>query len=130
MIKMKGKILELGTVDTCNRMFAEDCNIKFPEMIPVVNGAYEPFDEDYQIIGNCRVSRDGNVLTGDVNIYGDYENCVPYKKEYIGGYYTMVEVCVNSDGIRVVSEANLHHISIIPLSESADESLYLEKVGE
>lgn len=66
MVKMKGKILELGTVDKRNRMFAEDCDIKYPEIVPVT---IEPF----RVVGTCLVSRDCNVFTGTVDIFDGNE---------------------------------------------------------
>ena len=41
-IKFEGQVLKFGTVDKCNRKFAPDCKITFPEKIPV---AYN-FDMD------------------------------------------------------------------------------------
>ena len=46
-IKFEGQVLKFGTVDKCNRKFAPDCKITFPEKIPV---AYN-FDMD-EIIGH------------------------------------------------------------------------------
>ena len=34
-IKFEGQVLKFGTVDKCNRKFAPDCKITFPEKIPV-----------------------------------------------------------------------------------------------
>ena len=47
-IKFEGQVLKFGTVDKCNRKFAPDCKITFPEKIPV---AYN-FDMD-EIIGQA-----------------------------------------------------------------------------
>ena len=41
-IKFEGQVLKFGNVDKCNRKFAPDCKITFPEKIPV---AYN-FDMD------------------------------------------------------------------------------------
>ena len=57
-IKFEGQVLKFGNVDKCNRKFAPDCKITFPEKIPV---AYN-FDMD-EIIGhadeNLKVRRVG-----------------------------------------------------------------------
>ena len=45
-IKFEGQVLKFGNVDKCNRKFAPDCKITFPEKIPV---AYN-FDMDEIII--------------------------------------------------------------------------------
>lgn len=34
-IKFEGQVLKFGTVDKCNRKFAPDCKITFPEKTPV-----------------------------------------------------------------------------------------------
>jgi hypothetical protein len=34
-IKFEGQVLKFGNVDKCNRKFAPDCKITFPEKIPV-----------------------------------------------------------------------------------------------
>lgn len=46
-IKFEGQVLKFGNVDKCNRKFAPDCKITFPEKIPV---AYN-FDDDYGLCG-------------------------------------------------------------------------------
>ena len=51
-IKFEGQVLKFGTVDKCNRKFAPDCKITFPEKIPV---AYN-FDMD-EIIGHADISK-------------------------------------------------------------------------
>ena len=35
-IKMAGKIMEIGKVDACKRMFAEECEITYPDKIPFI----------------------------------------------------------------------------------------------
>ena len=51
-IKFEGQVLKFGNVDKCNRKFAPDCKITFPEKIPV---AYN-FDMD-EIIGHADISK-------------------------------------------------------------------------
>ena len=53
-IKFEGQVLKFGTVDKCNRKFAPDCKITFPEKIPV---AYN-FDMNVAD-GNLKVRRVG-----------------------------------------------------------------------
>ena len=53
-IKFEGQVLKFGNVDKCNRKFAPDCKITFPEKIPV---AYN-FDMD-EIIGHADISKGG-----------------------------------------------------------------------
>lgn len=82
MVKMKGKILELGTVDKYNRMFTEDCNIKCPERVPVTIRVSGHPD---QVVGTCLVSRDGNVFTGTVDIFDGNESVTVDDKTFVGG---------------------------------------------
>lgn len=60
-IKFEGQVLKFGTVDKCNRKFAPDCKITFPEKIPV---AYN-FDMD-EIIGHADISKVEDGLKGVV----------------------------------------------------------------
>lgn len=129
MVKMKGKILELGTVDKCNRMFSEDCDIKYLERVPVTIGFFESFVHPDRVVGTCLVSRDGNVFTGTVDIFDGNEWVAADNKTFVGGYYGNVEINPK-DGILIVNKAILHYIAIIQLLEAADESLYLKKIEE
>lgn len=58
-IKFEGQVLKFGNVDKCNRKFAPDCKITFPEKIPV---AYN-FDMD-EIIGHADISKVEDGLKG------------------------------------------------------------------
>lgn len=60
-IKFEGQVLKFGNVDKCNRKFAPDCKITFPEKIPV---AYN-FDMD-EIIGHADISKVEDGLKGVV----------------------------------------------------------------
>ena len=63
-IKFEGQVLKFGTVDKCNRKFAPDCKITFPEKIPV---AYN-FDMD-EIIGHADISKVEDGLKGVVSLF-------------------------------------------------------------
>lgn len=68
-IKFEGQVLKFGTVDKCNRKFAPDCKITFPEKIPV---AYN-FDMD-EIIGHADISKVEDGLKGVVSFMGMTDN--------------------------------------------------------
>lgn len=63
-IKFEGQVLKFGNVDKCNRKFAPDCKITFPEKIPV---AYN-FDMD-EIIGHADISKVEDGLKGVVSLF-------------------------------------------------------------
>lgn len=66
MVKMEGRLLNLGTVDSCGRKFAENCKITFSNKVPV----YWNFDRDNprSVIGNANIFRDDKGLACKVNL--------------------------------------------------------------
>ena len=108
-IKFEGQVLKFGTVDKCNRKFAPDCKITFPEKIPV---AYN-FDMD-EIIGHADISKVEDGLKGVVSLFDT--NILP-------GNETHVE-----DHITVVDSGRLVSMSIIPEHNVADENLKVRRV--
>lgn len=119
-MKYEGRLLNLGTIDKCNRKFAENCKIAFPEKVPVtynfqsgvdkVLGNAEIF-EDY--IGlNCRVSLNHQDFTAD--------------EYYIGGYYRDIEKH-NDGNITVIDSCRLMSISIVPDHYCCDKNLKIWK---
>ena len=83
-IKFEGQVLKFGTVDKCNRKFAPDCKITFPEKIPV---AYN-FDMD-EIIGHADISKVEDGLKGVVSLFDT--NILPGNEYFVGGYYTRIK---------------------------------------
>ena len=75
-IKFEGQVLKFGTVDKCNRKFAPDCKITFPEKIPV---AYN-FDMD-EIIGHADISKVEDGLKGVVSEQAPC-NCEKRKRDF------------------------------------------------
>ena len=69
MIKMEGRLLNLGSVDSCGRKFAEDCKITFPNKVPV----YRNFNQSDPrfVIGNADILRDEKGLTCRVELTTD-----------------------------------------------------------
>lgn len=86
-IKFEGQVLKFGTVDKCNRKFAPDCKITFPEKIPV---AYN-FDMD-EIIGHADISKVEDGLKGVVSLFDT--NILPGNEYFVGGYYTRIKTHV------------------------------------
>lgn len=86
-IKFEGQVLKFGNVDKCNRKFAPDCKITFPEKIPV---AYN-FDMD-EIIGHADISKVEDGLKGVVSLFDT--NILPGNEYFVGGYYTRIKTHV------------------------------------
>lgn len=119
MIKMAGRLLNLGTVDSCGRKFAEDCKITFPNKVPV----YWNFNQNdpCSVIGDADIFRDDKGLTCKVNLTTDLLTEDEY---YVGGYYTNVKNH-NEKSICIIDACTLWSMSIVP--EPADKSLKIRK---
>ena len=70
-IKFEGQVLKFGTVDKCNRKFAPECKITFPEKIPV---AYNLFYT--------------NILPGNEYFVGGYYTRI---KTHVEDHITVVD---------------------------------------
>ncbi len=119
MIKMEGRLLNLGTVDSCGRKFAEDCKITFPNKVPVCWN----FDQGdpCSVIGNADIFRDDKGLTCKVNLTTDLLTEDEY---YVGGYYANVKRH-NENSICVIDACTLRSMSIVP--EPSDNNLKIKK---
>lgn len=119
MIKMEGRLLNLGTVDSCGRKFAEDCKITFSNKVPV----YWNFDrgDPLSVIGNANIVRDDKGLACKVNLTTDLLTEDEY---YVGGYYTNVKKH-DEKSICIIDACVLRSMSIVP--EPADKSLKIKK---
>lgn len=119
-IKFEGQVLKFGTVDKCNRKFAPDCKITFPEKIPV---AYN-FDMD-EIIGHADISKVEDGLKGVVSLFDT--NILPGNEYFVGGYYTRIKTHVEDrtpSSILVDWSAEYR-----PEHNVADENLKVRRVG-
>ena len=123
LIKMTGKILEIGKVDKCKRMFAEDCEITYPDKIPVTLGF--SFNDPQNVIGNCEVIKTKDGLTAKATIYNS--DVLYADKVYVGGYYNKVKK-EEIDRITIVNKASLKALAVLPPEQSSNHNLYLEKV--
>ena len=123
LIKMTGKIMEIGKVNARKRMFAEECEITHPDKIPVILGF--SFNDPQNVIGNCEVVRTKDGLTAKATVYNS--DILYADKVYVGGYYNKVEM-KEVDGITIVNKASLRALAVIPPERTVNRNLYLEKV--
>lgn len=119
MIKLKGRLLNLDSVDVCNRKFAKDCRISFPDKIPVL---YD-FQRHASPIGNAEIFKDDHGLDCEVTLYDKnlIDEC------YVGGYYTNVKTHTEGS-MRVIDSCKLVSMSIVPDEEVADKNLKIRRV--
>lgn len=116
----KGQILKFDAVDKCNRKFASDCKITFPDTIPVTNN----FNMD-EIIGVADISKIEDGLDCEVSLFD--MNVLPQNEYFVGGYYTKIKTHVK-DHITVIDSARLVSMSILPEHNVADENLKIRRV--
>ena len=111
-LRLKGQVLKFDVVDKCNRKFASDCEVTFPEKVPVTYN-FSP-DEIIEDGLNCEVSLFDT-------------NALPQNEYFVGGYYTRVKTHVK-DHITIIDSARLVSMSIIPEHNVADENLKVRRV--
>ena len=128
MIKYTGRLLNLGTVDKCGRIWADDCALEFPEKVPVI---YKTIKKSILPIGIAEIFRDEKGLCCEVVFTDDIvERVLRCIKEpfdiYIGGEY--VNCKFDNDGEHIIiHESRLTSVTIIPTNMVADENLKLER---
>ncbi len=119
-LKLKGRVLKFDVVDKCNRKFASDCKVTFPEKVPVTYN----FSPD-EIIGYADISKVEDGLNCEVSLFD--MNILPQNEYFVGGYYTRVKTHVK-DHITVIDSARLVSMSILPEHNVADENLKVRRV--
>lgn len=119
MVKMEGQLLNLGTVDSCGRKFADDCKITFSNEVPV----YWNFDrgDPRSVIGDANIFRNDKGLACKVNLTTDL---LAEDEYYVGGYYTNVKKH-DENSICVIDACTLRSMSIV-LAPS-DKNLKIRK---
>ena len=120
-IRLKGQVLKFDVVDKCNRKFASDCKITFPEKVPVTYN----FNLD-EIIGLADISKVEDGLNCEILPFDT--DAFPKNEYFVGGYYTQVKTHVK-DHITVIDSARLVSMSILPEHNVADENLKIRRVG-
>lgn len=119
-LRFKGPILKFDVVDKCNRKFAPDCEIAFPEKIPVTY-----FFGSDEVLGYADISKTKDGLDCDVLPFGT--DVLPKNEYSVGGYYTQVKF--HKEGaITVIDSARLTSMSIVPENNVADENLKIRRV--
>lgn len=110
MKKLEGTILRLGEKDRRNRIFSEDCVVRFPEKIPV---SIDFRKGPENIIGHCmpKIDYDKKEITCDAFIREDAMNDLPSEIN-VGGYYTNVELH-KEDDCEVIDKCFLQGSSVV-----------------
>lgn len=96
-LRLKGQVLKFDVVDKCNRKFASDCEVTFPEKVPVTYN----FSPD-EIIGHADISKVEDGLNCEVSLFDT--NALPQNEYFVGGYYTRVKTHVK-DHITIIDSA-------------------------
>lgn len=132
MIKMHGTILELGTLDMGKLTFPKDCEITYPEKVPIKDG-FEGYKAEVHDIGTGVISKDGDRFVIDAEIYDEYVDIIDKYENIcdghvpVGGHYIQIE-SDNEHGVRIINKAHLKYIACT--IQSANEELYLTRVGQ
>lgn len=119
-LKLKGQVLKFNTIDNCNRKFSSDCNITFPEKIPVTYN----FNMN-EVIGHADISKVEDGLDCEVSLFDI--NIFPENEYFVGGFYTRIKTHAEDD-ITVVDSGRLVSMGIIPEYSVADENLKIRRV--
>lgn len=129
-IKMKGRVLLFDRVDNLRIMFPKNCNITYPEIIPIIwNFEFNNLDS---VLGNATISKYEDGLICDAIISNpiireilDTEN----GELHIGGFYKKIKEH-HHNGVRMIDQAHLVAIGVT-LAPALDElKLVLEESEE
>ena len=123
MIKYEGKLLKLGSIDKCGRMWSKDCKISFPEKVPILYN----FCYNVPPLGFAEIYRDEDGLGCKISFI-DFPFSLD-EELHIGGFYGVVEKH-EEDSIHVITSCRLISVSIIPEEEVADPDLKIRRVDE
>lgn len=117
----EGRLLNLGTVDKCNRKFSEDCIIDFPDKVPVTFDFRSGLSN---VLGVAEVSRDKKGLGCNVVFHHESFTDGSY---FVGGRYD--HVLTHKEGnVTVIDSCRLIEMSIT--LAPADESLKIVRCEE
>lgn len=123
MVKYEGRLLNLGRVDKCGRMWSKDCTVSFSEKVPVLYN----FCYNEPLLGIAEICRDEDGLSCKI-AFAD----IPFPLEeelYIGGYYGAVDI--HEEGfIHVITSCRLMSVSIVPEEKVADPDLTIRRIDE
>lgn len=116
-MKIKGKLLDFDRVDSLGYKFSKDCEIVYPEKLPIIWNFETSRPESVLGTGKVVRTETGLEIEGeltdksleDMILHGAIPSIG------LGGFYSKVK-CHNLKGqfIRVVDSANLKYVSITP----------------
>lgn len=111
MIKMTGVLQCFDKPDANGYCFPKDCEITFPEKVPVVR-EFRHYDPT-AVLGSATVIKDERGLVCDVCIFAniDRDTLREYFHDelFIGGYYTGIKTH-SENGVQIVDKASLKAI--------------------
>ena len=119
-IKMTGRLLVFDKVDKLGLLFPKDCEITFPEKVPVA--LYFHFMNPNEVVGNASVMKDERGLICDVeltNFDRDILHNTCNDELYIGGFYRQLKKH-RANGVDIIDKVTLRGIGII-LGPADDE---------
>lgn len=123
MSTYEGRLLNLDKIDKCNRKFAKDCKITFPDKIPV---NYNFQSGVHKVLGSAEISKDDNGLLCKVSLtYDDFKG----QEYYVAGYYRIFERYKEGD-ITIIDSCRLVSMSIVPDCDCCDIDMKMWKVEE
>lgn len=121
MVKMEGRLLNLGTTDICGRMFSKDCKISFPNKVPItINFNNDPD----KVVGYGGITKDDEGLKVLATLIRDDFNDSEYN---VGGFYTNVK-SHDESAIHVIDECKL--VSMALVAAPADKDLVIRRVDK
>ena len=111
IIKMTGRLLCFDKPDAIGCYFPKNCDITFPEKVPVVR-EFRHYDPT-AVLGSATVTKDERGLVCDVCIFAniDRDTLREYFHDelFIGGYYTGIKTH-SENGVQIVDKASLKAI--------------------
>lgn len=118
----EGRLLNLETVDLCKRKFAKDCEITFPEKIPVI---YDFNKDPVWVLGHADISKDEKGLSCKVtpNLGStSFDN----DEYFVGGCYEVKKSHTEGD-VKVIDSCRLVSMSIVPDNKVSDINLKIHR---
>ena len=119
MSNFEGRLLNLDSVDACNRKWSKNCEILFPKKVPVM---YD-FQHNSSPLGISEVFKDDYGLRCTVTLFED----IPIDECYVGGYYCSIEHHFEGS-IDVIDSCRLKSMSVVPDDKVADRNLKIRRV--
>lgn len=120
-MRFEGRLLKLGTVDVCQRKFSKDCEISFPNKVPItINFSRDPD----KVIGYGHIIKDNKGFKVSVEEFREDFNDPEYN---VGGFYINVK-SHDESGILVIDECKLESASIV--FDPTDKDLVIRRIDK